>query len=111
MLTQTAGQESIIPEFREMITTGRKYLLGEAHFMEVRGCAVTCEKAAQLFSAADEIREMAASWNRIIETHWNEWGLVAEEDLVSANDLREFIRKDLDIFEPHDHLPTGTSRG
>ena len=87
----------MVPEFRELIGIAQKYLKGDVHFSHI------CTKTADVLFFAKQlnnprIREIAEEWHRKSLQVWDEWGSLKENERITEEEYKEWIRVELSVI-------------
>ncbi|RGP55107.1 hypothetical protein ASB58_08480 [Pseudomonas abyssi] len=82
-----------IPEVKEMLEAGRRYLAGSCSIQELNGYASQLATVVRFFEAHPKIKETADEWATMIYRRWNEWNDVKEP--LSAEDFRTWLKDQL----------------
>lgn len=83
----------LIPELKELIKAGRRYLEGKSSIHELNGYASSLRSVATLLHAQPEVLELAEQWNCMINRRWNEWGLA--EDPITEEEFCDWLKQQM----------------
>jgi hypothetical protein len=84
---------SKIPEVKEMLVAGSRYLAGSCSIQELNGYASQLATVVRFSEAHPKIKETADEWTAMIYRRWNEWNDVKES--LSEEEFRKWLKDQL----------------
>ena len=84
-----------LPEVREMVEAGKRYIAGQVHFSHLVGPTERCEWWARVYGVHPAIWQLARDWQLWVDQVWNEGG--QHPVRLSESELRRRIAADLGL--------------
>jgi len=80
-------------EFRDLIESAYRYLVGASSVHELNGRVNTCVKFAKATGVSPHFSQLLGEWHEMIDRHWNEWGHC--QNPLTEQEFRVWLSKQL----------------